>query len=99
MKEIPFVKPEELETAREMEEALLNLPKEVVSFAGVSVSPSLDDPPTYFVFAGCPREMDPSLCAQAVSMEIRKKWRLASVAVTTARGIVRTEGVDVRFAD
>jgi hypothetical protein len=94
MKDIPFVKPEELEVARAMEKSVLGLPEEVVQFVGVHVAPSTEEGPVFHVTVGCPRSMEPSTCGLAVSMELRKRWPTETIAVSPFRGIVRAEKVD-----
>ena len=57
MTEIPFVKPEQLEFAREMEKKILDLPSSTgILFVGIDVGPTrADEDPTYLVWVGVDR--------------------------------------------
>jgi hypothetical protein len=60
MKEIPFIKPEQAATAREMEQRLLSIREDSgVLFVGVSVKPMVaGEGPIYHVWIGCSRNAD-----------------------------------------
>lgn len=89
MFDIPFVKPTELLKARAMEDALLELPDNVVTFAGVVVEPTVDSDPTYYVTVGCIRPIDLSSCSTAVFMHLRKHWKTEQISVHAFWGRVR----------
>jgi hypothetical protein len=93
MKDLPFVKPEQLEAARAMEEAVLKLPASVVIFVGVSVKPTIDEVPVYYVDVGCPRSMDPEAVSKAVRLELLKKWPRELMDINSFRGVLRKSEV------
>ncbi len=86
---IPFVKPEQLEQARAMEDVLLALPESVVTFVGVAVDPTVDTEPTYRVIVGCSPSHDTTSCSTVVFMELRKRWKTENIEVKTFRGKTR----------
>ena len=89
MIDIPFVKSEQLQKARDMELVVLEFPSSVVEFVGVRVEPTIEEEPTYHVTVGCPMTVDPKLVASAAFMQLRNKWKGEKLNVSAFQGVVR----------
>lgn len=97
MKNVFFVKPDQFETARNMERRLLTLPEESgILFVGVSVLPDPDEKrtqPVYRVVIGCTREREPDLMVAAAKHFLREFVDdERQLLVEGYRGIGRTSG-------
>lgn|SRR5690349_644558 len=89
MDDIPFVKTEQLQKARDMEKAVLEFPSSIVEFVGVRVEPTVEEEPTYYVTVGCPLMVDPKLVASATFMQLRNKWGKEKLNISAFQGITR----------
>jgi hypothetical protein len=92
MELVHFVKDEEAQRAKKMEEKLLRLPIfSGVLFVGVSVLPAKDDQPTvYQVWVGCSRDVDPKMIPHLVATFLREEVSQGYVIRTEAKmGTIR----------
>lgn len=89
MTDIPFITPEQLQTARDMEKYVLTYSESLVLFVGVRVVPISGGVPTYYVTVGCPLIMDPKACASGLSISLKNQWKSENIEVTAFRGVLR----------
>lgn len=93
MAEIPFVKPEEAELARDMESRLLRLRADAgILFVGVSVQPTkVGEAPVFHVWLGCTRNTTEELMHHLVASTFHPE--IASgikIEVEAHRGVIRS---------
>lgn len=87
MELVHFVKDEEAQLAKKMEEKLLKLPKESgVLFVGVGVEAGTERSPTiYRVWVGCDRRVDPRTVVALVDVTLYEEIKEGRVVRTEAR--------------
>lgn len=92
MKDIPFVKSEEADLAREMEDKLLALPRSSgILFVGISIEPLLHGgSPKYRVWIGCDRSFEEDTMVKLVEVTLREEITAGTkVFVAAHRGKLR----------
>lgn len=91
MEEIPFVKPEEAELAREMERRLLEIRDDAgVLFVGVSVRPTVaGEAPIFFIWLGCKRSTSEDMMGPLVDHLFREEiLKGVQIKVEAHRGCI-----------
>lgn len=87
MELVHFVKNEEAELAKKMEDKLASLDRRAgVLFVGVAVQPStLESPTIYQVWVGCSRDVDPRLIPTLVEVALYEEVKAGHVIKTETR--------------